>query len=79
MPVAVNCFVIPLVMLGFAGVTAMDTSAELVTLSVVVPEIVPDRAVMTGEPTPAPLAIPALVIVAMALSDELQITWFDRS
>ncbi len=40
-PVAVNCCVVPLAMLGFAGVTAMDTSVAGVTVNVVFPEIPP--------------------------------------
>jgi hypothetical protein len=43
-PVAVNCCVLPLVIDAFAGVTAIDTSAGGVTVSVVLPETVPEVA-----------------------------------
>ncbi len=36
MPVAVNCCVSPLVMLGLTGVTAIETSAAGLTVSVAV-------------------------------------------
>jgi len=55
-------------------VTAMEVSAALVTLSVVVAEMSPDLAVIGGTPTPTPVAKPASVIVAMVISDELQVT-----
>src|SRR3989338_1162096 len=50
-PVAVNCCEVPLAMLGLEGVTAMDTRVADVTVTdvtvmVVVPEIVPDVAVI---------------------------------
>ena len=43
-PVAVNCWVFPMVIEGFAGVTAMDASAAGVTVSVVLPETEPEVA-----------------------------------
>jgi hypothetical protein len=43
-PVAVNCFVVPLAIEGFAGVTATDTSVAEVTVRVVVPLMAPDPA-----------------------------------
>ena len=41
---AVNCRVLPLVIEGFTGVTAIDTSVAGVTVSVVLPETVPEVA-----------------------------------
>jgi hypothetical protein len=38
-PVAVNCSVVPFTIEGFAGVTAIDTSAAAVTVRVVEPVI----------------------------------------
>lgn len=61
-------------MLGLAGVTAIEDRVAAVTLSVALPERVPDVAVMVGKPTPTPVARPELVIVALVISDELQIT-----
>ena len=43
-PVAVNCSVFPMVMEGFAGVTAMDASVAGVTVNVVLPETEPEVA-----------------------------------
>ena len=40
-PVAVNCCVTPRAMVGFAGVTAIELNAALLTSSVVVPVIDP--------------------------------------
>ncbi len=43
-------------MLGLAGVTARDTSVALVTVSVVLPEVLPDVAVMVVLPAVFPYA-----------------------
>ena len=43
-PVAVNCWVFPMAIEGFAGVTAMDASVAGVTVSVVLPETEPEVA-----------------------------------
>lgn len=61
-------------MLGLVGVTAIEDSVAAVTFSVAEPEMVPDVAVMVGKPTPTPVARPALVIVALVIFDELQVT-----
>src|SRR6202022_2896451 len=52
-PVAVNCCVWPLAIVGFTGVTAMDTNCGGVTVSVVVPVIAPDVAMIVEDPTAA--------------------------
>ncbi len=44
-PVAVNCWLLPSARLGLGGVTPIDTSVAEVTVSVVLPEMVPDVAV----------------------------------
>ena len=49
-PVAVNCRVVPLTMLELVGVIAMDTSVAGVTVSVAIPETLPDVAVIVVEP-----------------------------
>src|SRR5271167_1856320 len=64
-PVAVNCWVAPLVIDGFAGVTAIDCRVAAVTVSNVEPEIDDDVAEIVEVPTPAPLASPAALIVAV--------------
>jgi hypothetical protein len=77
-PVAINCWVVPRAILGLTGVTAMDTSVAAVTVNVVLPEIVPAVAVIVVIPTDNEVASPlepaALLMVATAGTDELQIT-----
>jgi hypothetical protein len=72
-PVAVNCCVAPLVIDGFAGVTAMDCSVAAVTVRVVEPAMDDDVAEIVDDPTPAPVARPAAVMVAVAVFDELHV------
>ena len=87
-PVAMNWFVRPLAMLGFASVTAIDTSAALVTLSVVVPDMLVDGSIaviVVGPVLPlfGDVANPfdpfALLIVEIDVSDELHVTDAVRS
>jgi hypothetical protein len=73
-PVAVNCWVAPLAIEGFAGVTAIDCNVAAVTVSKVEPEIDDDVAVIVELPTPAPLARPAALIVAIEVMPEVQVT-----
>ena len=67
------CCVAPLAIDAFPGVTEIDTSAAAVTVSVVVPEIVPEVALIVVEPVLAALARPAVVIVATVTLEELQV------
>jgi hypothetical protein len=73
-PMAVNCWVAPMGMTQFIGVTARDTSIAGVTVNVVVPEMFLNFAVIVVEPAPAPLASPAVLIVALVVSEDDQIT-----
>jgi hypothetical protein len=73
-PVAVNCWVAPLVIDGFAGVTAIDCSVAAVTVSTVDPEIDDDVAVIAEVPTPAPLARPDALIVAVVVVPDDHVT-----
>jgi hypothetical protein len=73
-PVAVNCWFVPDVIEGFAGVTAMDTSAGAVTAKVVDPLNVPELAPTVVIPTPLPVARPPLEMVATPGDEELQFT-----
>src|ERR1700733_10357251 len=73
-PVAVNCWVAPLAIEGFAGVTAIDCNVAAVTVRVVQPLIVPDVALIVEVPTPVPLARPAALIVAIEVVPELHVT-----
>jgi len=73
-PVAENCCVAPLATAALAGVTKMDCKVAAVTVSVVLPLIIPEVAVMLEEPTLAPVAKPVVLIVATALDADAQAT-----
>jgi len=82
-PVAVNCCVLPMAMLGLVGVIATETSVAGFTISVVDPDRVPDVAVIVVEPAAAAVTSPiepaVLLIPAMDDADELQTTSTVRS
>ncbi len=78
-PVAMNCLVVPVGMLGLVGVTAMDTSVAGVTVNASDPEMFPEVAVTVVEPAAAAVAKPELLIGATAVLDELQTTVVVRS
>jgi len=63
-PVAVNCLVRPVEILGLAGVTAMAVRVAVVIVSVALPDIEPDVAVMTDAPAETPVARPLEFTVA---------------
>lgn len=73
-----NCAVDPKAMLELPGVTAIDTRVGLPTVNRVVPEILPNLAVIVLPPAVIGVANPlepgALLIFATALSEEFQIT-----
>lgn len=71
---AMNCCVIPAGMEGFSGVTVMVVSTAGVTFTVVDPLMEPEVAVMVAEATATPVASPPLVMVAVPVLDELQVT-----
>lgn len=77
-PVAVNCCVPPLVILADAGVTSIDSNTAGVTVSVVVPETLPNVALIVVVPTPAEVASPlepaVLLMVETRPFEELQET-----
>ena len=73
-PVAVNCCVAPLVIDGFAGVTAIDCNVAAVTVNTVEPLIAPEVALIVEVPTPAPVARRAGAMVAVAVVPEDQVT-----
>ena len=75
---AVNWRVVPLAIEAVRGVTEIDASVAAVMVRVVEPAMFPDVAVIVAEPTATEVARPlepaALLIVAMAVLDELQVT-----
>jgi hypothetical protein len=85
-PRAINCRVAPTGMLrsvgkeenskgkGF-GVTAMEDRVAGVTVRVVLPEILPEVAVMVAVPAVRAVARPLLLTVASEVLDEVQVTW----
>src|SRR5579863_137333 len=75
-PVAVNCWLAPRGVSGSAGVTAMDTSVAGVTVKAVDPDTLSRVAVTVVLPTPALLAIPEVLTVAIAALPVLQATEF---
>lgn len=80
-PVALNCRVVPTMLVTFAGVTPMDANAA--DVSVVVVDIFPDVAVIVTEPAvtaaTSPFEPAALLMEATALFDELHTTDVVRS
>jgi hypothetical protein len=70
--------VVPRAILGFVGVTAMDTSVAEVTVIVAVPETLPDIALIVDEPVAIGVANPlepaALLIAATEDEDDFQVT-----
>lgn len=80
-PVALNCLLVPTMLVEFAGVTEMDATAAEV--SVVEPEMLPEVAVMVVEPKATAVASPLVPwvspMVATAVSDDFQVTEAVRS
>jgi hypothetical protein len=64
-------------MLGLVGVTWIDTSVDVVTVSVVLPETPPNVAVIVVDPAVAavasPLELAALLIAETVVDEELQV------
>ena len=61
-------------MLGLAGVTNMEERVAEFTVKVVLPEILPEVAVMLVEPAEKAVARPLLLTIATAVFDERQVT-----
>jgi hypothetical protein len=70
----VNCCVRPLGTEAPAGVTAIDSSAGAVTVSVIEPLIAPDAALMVVVPTASAETMPPVLIVAVPGAPLLQVT-----
>jgi hypothetical protein len=73
-PVAVNCFVRPLAIDGFTGVTAMDCRVAAVTVNSVELTTEPDVAPMVLVPTASAEANPPAVMVAVAVVPDAHVT-----
>lgn len=74
----------PAAMLRLVGETWIEDNVAEVTVSVVLPDFVPNIADIVVEPAPTEVARPFASIVAKAGTDEFQVTelvrfWFDPS
>jgi hypothetical protein len=78
-PVAANCWVAPILILGVGGVRDMEDRVADVTVRVVLPEVLPELAVTVVVPKATAVARPLLLTVATAGFDEFQVTWEVRS
>ena len=79
LPVAVNCWVAPTVMLGLAGVTVIDwRTGAGVTVSIAAPVMPLRLAVMEEEPVATALARPVVEMVATEGVADAQVTWLVR-
>ena len=81
MPVAVICCVVFTGIVGIAGETVIEfkVAAVVVTVIVLVPEKLPDVAVIVAEPAASPVAITAPLTSTTLEFDELQVTKEVRS
>jgi hypothetical protein len=57
-PIAVNCWLLPKAIEGFAGASAIDTNAAVLTVRVVLPTIEPEVAEIAAVPVVMPVANP---------------------
>src|SRR5260370_31528199 len=73
-PVAENCWVVPLGIEGLAGVTAMDTREATRTDCRHAPVTLPDFSLMEALPVPAAVARPAGLLLATVALSEGQVT-----
>jgi hypothetical protein len=73
-PVAMNCFVVPMAMPELLGVTAMETRVAVVTVSEAVPLTDPEAAVMVTVPDPVLVARPAALMDATLRFDDDHVT-----
>jgi hypothetical protein len=77
-PVAANCCLVPLAMLGLAGMIVMETRVAGVAVSTADPDTLPDVAFIVIEPAATEVASPlepaVLLIVATLVLDELHDT-----
>ena len=68
-----NCCVEPVATLGVGGVTAIDETVFAVTVSAAVPLMPLTVAVIVVDPAATPVASPAVLMVAVAVLDEIHV------
>ena len=71
-PVAVNCWVNPTCISELGDVTRMETKVAEVTVRTAFPDLPPKVALMVGLPAATVVARPLLLIVAIDVSEEVQ-------
>lgn len=71
---ATNCWLIPIPRVSPSGVTVIETTVGVVTVSVVDCETLPRVAEILVEPAASALASPLLLIVAVVADDEFHVT-----
>lgn len=71
-PVAVNCLVVLVGIVEFAGVTAMETKVAAATVRDAIPLTDPDVAVIVVVPVPTLVASPVVSMVATPVEEEDQ-------
>ena len=69
-----NCLVRPLAILGLTGVTVIRLKVAGVTVSVVLPDLIPEVAVMTEVPVATPVARPPGFTIATPNVPDDQVT-----
>ena len=69
-----NCFVSPLAIVVLSGLTAIDVSEAALTVTVELPEIAPEVAVMSEAPAVTAVTTPLLSTVATASVPESHVT-----
>src|SRR6266567_4570077 len=79
LPVAVNCSVVPIAMVGVAGVTEIEMRCAATTVKVVVSVSEPTVAVIVVDPAAIVAARPEPSMVATPVDDEFQFTPLTRS
>ncbi len=79
MPVAVNCWLAPMAIEEFDGVTVIETKVGVITVSSVEPLTAPQVAVMVDDPPATPAPNPEADIIAMLPAVEPQVAAAVRS
>jgi len=73
-PVAVNCLLVPIAMVEFAGVTVSDTNVAVLTVKVAVPVTEPEVALIVVVPVPTAVARPDASMVETLTGDADHVT-----
>ena len=73
-PIAVNCLLVPIAIVEFAGVTASETNVAAVTVSVVLPLTDPEVAVIVVVPVPTAVASPDTPTADTVIADDDHVT-----